>query len=106
MDVRAPLIDLSGSIAPLPQAFLQPVLRDRCAELAQGARASSLVQAGRDRIPADPGGVQPSPLYQASRGVDRMADAPRLGGEGQARGSVGYAQAPLMTSFNWRCAKR
>jgi filamentous hemagglutinin family protein len=53
-----------GTLAPLPQTFVHvaALLPARCAARAQGGRYSSLVVGGRDGLPAEPGGLLPSPL--------------------------------------------
>jgi large exoprotein involved in heme utilization and adhesion len=67
VDIRAPVTNLSGVVAPLPQRFTQAtaLLRQRCAERLRGGEVSSLVLAGRDGVPADPEGGLPSPLAEA-----------------------------------------
>jgi hypothetical protein len=64
VDIRAPVINLSGTVAPLPQTFAQPavLLRQRCAERLREGQVSTLVVAGRSGLPADPEGGLPSPL--------------------------------------------
>jgi hypothetical protein len=63
VDIQAPVTTLSGTLAPLPQAFVSAALLPaRCAARFRGGRASSLVLGGRDGLPADPSGVLPSPL--------------------------------------------
>jgi hypothetical protein len=68
------LTNVSGVVAPLPQTFAQAgvVLRERCAERRRGGRTSTLVLAGRNGLPAEPGGVWPSPLARAAL-LDRTA---------------------------------
>jgi large exoprotein involved in heme utilization and adhesion len=69
VDIRAPVTTLSGTLAPLPQAFVNvaALLPARCAARAQGGRYSSLVVGGRDALPAEPSGVLPSPLVLGER---------------------------------------
>jgi filamentous hemagglutinin family protein len=64
VDIRAPVTSLSGTLAPLPQAFVSAaaLLPARCAARLSGGHYSSLVLGGRDGLPLDPGGVLPSPL--------------------------------------------
>jgi hypothetical protein len=64
--IQAPLTNLSGLVAPLPQTFspARTVLRDQCtARLRQGT-VSSLVERPRDGIPVTPAGVLPSRLVR------------------------------------------
>jgi large exoprotein involved in heme utilization and adhesion len=69
VNIQAPVADLSGSLAPLPQTFINiaELLPARCAARLSGGRASSLVLGGRDGLPADPSGVLPSPLALGER---------------------------------------
>jgi large exoprotein involved in heme utilization and adhesion len=69
VDIRAPVTTLSGTLAPLPQAFVNvaALLPARCAARLSGGQTSSLVLGGRDGLPADPSGVLPSPLVLEER---------------------------------------
>jgi filamentous hemagglutinin family protein len=69
VNIQAPVTSLSGTLAPLPQAFVNvaALLPARCAARAQGGRTSSLVLGGRDGLPADPSSVLPSPLVLDER---------------------------------------
>src|SRR5262249_16772663 len=51
----------------LPQQFAQAaaLLRNRCAARLQEGNVSSLVERGRDGVPANPDGVLPSRLFKA-----------------------------------------
>lgn len=64
VNIQAPVADLSGSLTPLPQTFINvaELLPARCAARWSGGNVSSLVLGGRDGLPADPSGVLPSPL--------------------------------------------
>ncbi|MCS6288211.1 MAG: filamentous hemagglutinin N-terminal domain-containing protein [Nitrospira sp.] len=61
--IQSPLSSLSGTLATLPQQPLHVhnLLRQRCAAQAYG-RLSSLVIAGRDTLPIEPGGWLLSPM--------------------------------------------
>jgi hypothetical protein len=63
VNIQSPVSNLSGSLATLPQQPLQGqhLLRQRCAAQANG-QLSSLVIAGRDALPAEPGGWLMSPM--------------------------------------------
>jgi hypothetical protein len=78
VDIRAPVTSLGGTLAPLPQAFVNvaALLPAQCAARLRGGKASSLVLGGRDGLPADPGGVLPSPLVIE----ERLAADPALTG--------------------------
>jgi filamentous hemagglutinin family protein len=79
VDIRAPVTTLSGTLAPLPQAFVNvaELLPARCAARFSGGKASSLVLGGRDGLPLEPGGVLPSPLVLG----ERLAADPTLTGD-------------------------
>jgi large exoprotein involved in heme utilization and adhesion len=78
VDIRAPVTTLSGTLAPLPQAFVSAaaLLPARCAARAQDGRYSSLVLGGREGLPIDPGGLLPSPLVLD----DRLVVDPAMSG--------------------------
>ena len=72
------------AVVPLPQRFAaaEMVLRDRCmARLREGA-VSSLVERGRDSLPASPDGVLPSRLYRGSPGVAKLASEKAVSRQG------------------------
>jgi large exoprotein involved in heme utilization and adhesion len=73
--IHAPVADLSGTVAPLPQTFAQTaaLLRQRCAERLREGKVSSLVLAGRSGIPAEPDGGLPSPLAAGELATAAMA---------------------------------
>jgi large exoprotein involved in heme utilization and adhesion len=64
VDIQAPVTNLSGALAPLPQVpvTVAELLPARCAARLSGGTYSSLVLAGREGLPFDPGGPLPSPL--------------------------------------------
>ena len=61
--IQSPTSNLSGSLGPLTSnpSQAQSLLTQRCAALVNG-QASSFVVAGREQLPADPGGWLSSPL--------------------------------------------
>jgi large exoprotein involved in heme utilization and adhesion len=65
IDIQATFTDVSGSLAQLPETPLRAteLLRAACAARFAGGKASSLVLAGRDAVPYQPGSLLPSPLY-------------------------------------------
>jgi filamentous hemagglutinin family protein len=67
--IQSPTSNLSGSLGPLTSkpSQAQTLLTQRCAALASG-QTSSFVVAGRERLPADPGGWLNSPIALASLG--------------------------------------
>jgi large exoprotein involved in heme utilization and adhesion len=82
--IQSPLSNLSGTLATLPQSPLQGqhLLRQRCAAQASGL-LSSLVIAGRDTLPAEPGGWLMSPLaLMATEGHDQEIQPVAANGSG------------------------
>jgi filamentous hemagglutinin family protein len=88
--IQAPVTMLSGTLAPLPQAFVNvaELLPVRCAARAAGGRYSSLVLGGRNGLPAEPSGVLPSPLALDERLV---ADSTVTGAHGRQTSSARFA---------------
>jgi filamentous hemagglutinin family protein len=72
--IQNPTSNLSGSLGTLATKprQAQSLLTQRCAALANG-QASSFVVAGREQLPADPGGWLTSPLAFASLGESLVA---------------------------------
>ena len=68
IDIQAKFTNLSGDIAQLPETVLQAaaLLRAACAARLSAGKTSSLVVAGREGLPLEPGGVMPSPLIAES----------------------------------------
>jgi filamentous hemagglutinin family protein len=68
IDIQATVTDVSSTVSQLPEAPLRAteLLRASCAARFAGGKASSLVLAGRDGLPIQPGGLLPSPLYLAN----------------------------------------
>ncbi len=75
VNIQAPFQQLSGAIAPLPQAFAVAtnLYGQRCAT-EKGGLFSSFVQGARDGVPPQPGDLIPSPLLLESDGT-----SPNLG---------------------------
>jgi large exoprotein involved in heme utilization and adhesion len=63
INIQSPIQQLSGAIAPLPQAFAVAtnLYGQRCAA-EKGGQFSSFVQGARDGVPPQPGDLIPSPL--------------------------------------------
>jgi filamentous hemagglutinin family protein len=85
INIQAPLQQLAGAIAPLPQAFAvsSNLYGQRCAAQ-KGGQFSSFVQGARDGIPPQPGDLLASPLAldlltPLPSGLDRQA-VPKLAG--------------------------
>src|SRR3990172_9598989 len=85
INIQASVTDVSGTLARLPEAILQAagLLPASCAARLAGGKSSSLVLAGREGVPLEPGGLLPSPLI----GVG-PADALRLSGGEPPRGAA------------------
>ncbi len=81
VDIQAPVTDLSGTVAPLQPAFASAsaLLQSRCAQRVRGEGILRFFQAGRNRLPNDPGGVLPSPLSRAATPVAQPAWPRRRG---------------------------
>ena len=77
VSIQSPVSSLSGTLATLPQRPLsaQPLFTQRCAAQAVGS-LSSLVVAGRDRLPAEPGGWLMSPLSLMAAEADDQGARP------------------------------
>ncbi len=86
IDIQARFTNLSGSVAQLPETVLQAaaLLRAACAARLSAGKTSSLVVAGREGLPLEPGGVMPSPLVSAG-----PADARLSSSDGQEWESLG-----------------
>jgi filamentous hemagglutinin family protein len=72
VDIQAPITDLSGSLAPLPETVLQvtSLLRQSCAARYSSGQLSSLVVGSRDGLPFEPGGFMPSLPYQTEQNLN------------------------------------
>jgi filamentous hemagglutinin family protein len=68
INVQAKFTNLSGNLAQLPETVLQAasLLRAACAARLAEGKTSSLVVAGREGLPLEPGGLMPSPLIAES----------------------------------------
>lgn len=99
VNIQATVSNLSESVAPLSGEFARAsdLLPARCAAR---FNQSSLVLAGRDGLPLEPGGLLPSPLFVESPSSARLARAlniPDLRAEG-TRGGLSLALMPLDTA--------
>jgi hypothetical protein len=70
VDIRAPVQNLSGTLVPLTQTYLQAValLAQRCAARFPDGKFSTFVQSGRDGLPVEPGGFLATPLHMVRTG--------------------------------------
>src|SRR5262249_49896672 len=67
--VRGVVNNLSSSLAPLPQGYLNitALSEDRCAGRRREGQVSSFVVTGPEGMPLQPGGVLLSPLYEVGQ---------------------------------------
>lgn len=74
--IQSPTSNLAGSVASLPSSMRQAqgLQTGRCAALAN-SQSSSLIIAGRETIPTEPGGWLPSPFALAETDSGPFADA-------------------------------
>jgi filamentous hemagglutinin family protein len=107
VNIQAPVTNISGAVAPLPQAFAQPaeLLRSRCAERLREGTVSRFVVGSRDGVPLEPGSLLLSPL-------ERMGQ--EGGGPGEERanpnaeaqpGRAWYTQAQASGGLEVECAR-
>jgi len=89
VDIRAPVTNLSGVVAPLAPDFARAtaLLRDRCAARLWEGTVSSFVVRGRASVPTTYDGLLPSRLYepQGQRTILTGADQPLLEPPGTAQ---------------------
>jgi large exoprotein involved in heme utilization and adhesion len=107
VNIQAPVTNISGAVAPLPQAFAQPaeLLRSRCAERLWEGTVSRFVVGGRDGVPLEPGSLLLSPLERVGReggGPGEERESPNA--EAQ-QGRVWYAQAQAPGALEVECAR-
>ena len=75
IDIQASVTDVSGSLAQLPESVLAAaeLLRASCAARLASGKSSSLVVAGREGVPLEPGGLLPSPLVVEEPAETRLS---------------------------------
>jgi len=75
--IQSTFTNLSNGLAPLPSGLAQvaTLLRASCATRVAAGKASSLVVAGREGLPLEPGGYIPSPLMVS----EAVGDGPASG---------------------------
>jgi len=106
VNIQAPVTNISGTVAPLPQGFASSaeLLRDRCAGRLWEGRLSRLVIGGRDGVPSEPGSLLPSPPVQTgSRANGEWAGtSARMG---PAQGNARHVQTGALEELEAECAK-
>ncbi len=78
VNIQSPTSNLAGTVSSLPSSLrqAQSLQTGRCAALAD-SRSSSLIVAGRDILPAEPGGWSPSPFALIMEQTEPLALAGR-----------------------------
>jgi filamentous hemagglutinin family protein len=68
VNIQAPVTNISGAVAPLPQAFAPgtELLQSRCAERLRAGAVSRFVLGGRDGVPLEPGSLLLSPMERVA----------------------------------------
>jgi filamentous hemagglutinin family protein len=105
--IQAPVTNISGAVAPLPQAFAQTaeLLQSRCAARLREGTVSRLVVGGRDGVPLEPGSLLMSPLQRVSQeGGGAMGERVRPLPEAQ-HGRAWYIQAQAPEELAVECAQ-
>jgi large exoprotein involved in heme utilization and adhesion len=121
INIQAPVANLSGVTAPLPQDYVSAavLLRDPCAARLREGTVSSLVARERDGIPATPEGILPGRRYGTDaapggtttvpRHAETMATSPgglQTDAAGQTRIYNWAAVSGLPRTPDWPCASR
>jgi large exoprotein involved in heme utilization and adhesion len=98
VNIRAPVNNLSGVTMPLPPDFAQAValLRDRCAARLRRGTVSTLVERGRDGVPATPGGALPTRLVRSNPAVATPAAQQPGGLYRDAMGQLQLSNWPVL----------
>lgn len=84
VNIQSPVQNFSSSLVPLQKNFQSAaaLLAQRCAARAAGGQVSTFVMAGREGLPAEPGGFLTSPAYRTSAtglaGEEPIAFAPAV----------------------------
>jgi filamentous hemagglutinin family protein len=107
VNIQAPITDLTGSLAPLPEAVLQAssLMNQSCAARYSGGRISSLVAGSREGLPLEPGGFMPSPLSRIDGEVPSSTSQLRVKPDGLSQASPFLASVNPMLSSSPGCTK-
>jgi filamentous hemagglutinin family protein len=107
INIEATFTNVTSEVVQLPETPLQAteLLRAACAARFVGGKASSLVLAGRDGVPPQPGDLSPSPLYLAGK-ADAPANARITGLDPMHYSLLGSADNQYRYSFlpNVKCS--
>jgi filamentous hemagglutinin family protein len=106
INIEATFTNVTSEVVQLPETPLKAteLLRAACAARFVGGKTSSLVLAGRDGLPPQPGGLLPSPLYLAGKDAPATAringfDPSRYSLFGQGTDQYRYSLLP-----NFKCS--
>jgi len=107
VNIQAPVTNISGAVAPLPQAFAQTaeLLRSRCAERLREGTVSRFVVGGRDGVPLEPGSLLLSPLQRVGQEGGVQGDERESHNSEAQHGWAWYAQAPAPGELEVECAR-
>jgi len=80
VDIQAPVQNLSGTLVPLQQSYLETagLLAQRCAARYADGQFSTFVLSARDGLPPGPGGLLPISTYVRAPGTGPKASAMAL----------------------------
>jgi large exoprotein involved in heme utilization and adhesion len=108
VDVQAPVTNLSGLVAPLPPDFAPAatLLRDPCVARLREGTVSTLVERGRDGVPASPEGVLPSRLMSGLREPPRLPATGQSVSQGPSSGRGGLALDRVAHRWRLECGAR
>lgn len=101
VNIQSPTSNLSGTVSSLPSSMRQAqgLQTGRCAALAD-SQSSSLIVAGRETMPTEPGGWLPSPL--TSLNTDTGLEARGEGQDGTGEGLVARGKVEAMQIVSLR----
>jgi filamentous hemagglutinin family protein len=103
VDIQAPITNLSGTLAPLPENVLQAtsLMREACAPRLSRGQVSSLVAAGREGLAWTPGMLMSSPIYHLEKN-----SGPYFGQSSDATEVIAGLPLTLADSLNFNCSKQ
>ena len=106
VDIQAPVTNISGAVAPLPQEFAPTAerWRDRCTGRLREGRVSRLVLGGRDGVPSEPGSLLLSPLIQMDSG-ENGEPAGRPARPDQVQERAWHVQAGALEGLDRECTR-
>ena len=107
IDIQAPITDLSGSLAPLPEAIVQAtaLLHQSCVTRFAVGKPSSLVATGREGLPWEPGSFMPSSLERLQIPADSSRAHESQSPQQQKSTADFLAVAKLAVDGGWDCGR-